>query len=345
MNKFVFTFEDGETLEKAIELLDKNHNGVLPVIHKDGTLYGLITDGDIRKAIINKELNLEHIINKNPYKLNISSTHAQRIQFLKQIKRRHLPLVDDNNKFITVFTLDELYFNLKPNWVVIMAGGLGTRLGELTKDTPKPMLKVRNKPIIEHIIDMFVSYGFTKFMLSVNYKAEVIKNYFKDGSDFGVEIQYIEENKRLGTAGALSLIETEIEEPFFVINGDVMTSLDFEKLVDFHSAMTSDATMCVRRYDYQIPYGVIQTDEAQNVLDINEKPKYDFLVNAGVYIMNPTVLKYIPQDAYFDMPSLFEILKKYEKTIKAYEISDYWIDIGHPEDFERVQMINEEKKL
>lgn len=337
MDKFVFTIEEGMSLEKAIEFLDKNHNGMLPVIQKDGTLYGLITDGDIRKAIINNELSLEKIINKNPYKLNISSTNAQRIQFLRQIKRRHLPLVDDNNVFISVFTLDELYFNLKPNWVVIMAGGLGTRLGELTKETPKPMLKIRNKPIIEHIIDMFVSYGFTKFMLSVNYKADVIKNYFKDGRDFGVEIQYIEENKRLGTAGALSLIENKMEEPFFVINGDIMTSLNFEQLLEFHNSIKSDATMCVRSYDYQIPYGVITTDSKKNILAINEKPIYEFLVNAGVYVVNPIILDYIPKDDYFDMPNLFDILKKDQKNIKAYEINDYWIDIGHPEDFEKVQ--------
>ncbi|MBY0540642.1 MAG: CBS domain-containing protein, partial [Campylobacterales bacterium] len=146
----------------AIKLLDLNGNGVLPVVDEDEKLLGLITDGDIRKAILNNHLDLEHIINKNPHKLHVDTSKNQIINYLKKIHRRHIPLVDDENRFVKVFTLDEIDFNLKPNWVVIMAGGLGTRLGELTKDTPKPMLKVGAKPIVEHIIDMFVSHGFTK---------------------------------------------------------------------------------------------------------------------------------------------------------------------------------------
>lgn len=334
-NKLVLT--ENTNLTDAITLLDKNGNGVLPVVDASNKLLGLITDGDIRKAILNNHLDLNHIINKNPYKLNVDSSKSQIVSFLKKIHRRHIPLIDDENNLVKIFTLDEIDFNLKQNWVVIMAGGLGTRLGELTKDTPKPMLKVGTKPMIEHIIDMFVSHGFTKFMLSVNYKAEVIKEYFKDGHDFGIEIKYIEETKRLGTGGALSLIDTKIKEPFFVINGDVMTSLDFEKLLEYHSLMISDATMCIRKYDYKIPFGVVQTDEDQNILDIKEKPTYNFLVNAGVYILNPSVLEYIPKNEYFDMPALFEILKEQKKVIKGYEIGEYWIDIGRPDDYEQIK--------
>lgn len=333
-NKLIL--EENTKFEEAIELLDKNGNGVLPVVDKRGELLGIITDGDIRKAILNKQLDLKHIINKNPYKLNINLTQKQKIQYLKTIRRRHLPLVDANNKFVEMFTLDDVDFKINSNWVVIMAGGLGSRLGELTKDTPKPMLEVGNRPMLEHIIELFVSHGFTKFILSVNYKAEVIKDYFKDGSSFGVEIKYIEEKKRLGTAGALSLIDFEINEPFFVTNGDVMTTLDFEKLLKFHISENADATMCTIRDSYQIPYGVIEIDNKNNITQIMEKPKYDFFINTGIYILNSNSLKYIPHDEYFDMPSLFTILNDENKSVKSYEISDYWIDIGKKEDYIRI---------
>ena len=163
----------------AIKMLDENGNGILPVVDENNLFVGLITDGDIRKAILNKCLDLEHIINKNTYKLNINSSENMIKNYLRRINRRHLPLVDDDDQYIKLFTLNDSEFDLKKNWVVIMAGGLGTRLGELTKNTPKPMLKVGGKLMIEHVIDMFVLHGFTKFMISVNYKSAVIKDYFK----------------------------------------------------------------------------------------------------------------------------------------------------------------------
>jgi len=256
--------------------------------------------------------------------------------YLKKIKRRHLPLVNDENIFVEMFTLDEIDFNTEPNWVVIMAGGLGTRLGELTKDTPKPMLEVANRPMLEHIIELFVSHGFTKFILSVNYKSEVIKDYFKDGSDFGIEIKYIEEKKRLGTGGALSLINFEINEPFFVTNGDVITSLDFRKVLQSHNNENAKATMCIRRDNYQIPYGVIEVDKKNNITKIEEKPKYDFFINTGIYVLDSECLNYIPKNEYFDLPTLFKILGKNNESVKSYEISEYWIDIGHKEDYIKI---------
>lgn len=320
----------------AIKLLDLNGNGVLPVVDEDEKLLGLITDGDIRKAILNNHLDLEHIINKNPHKLHIDTSKNQIVNHLKKIHRRHIPLVDDENKFIKVFTLDEIDFNLKPNWVVIMAGGLGTRLGELTKDTPKPMLKVGAKPMIEHIIDMFVSHGFTKFMLSVNYKAEVIKNYFGDGSKFGIEVKYLEEKKRLGTGGALSLIEMELNEPFFVTNGDVLSSLDYEKLLSYHKEQNATATMCIRKDNYQIPYGVIEVDNENNIKAMKEKPIKEFFINTGIYVLDPEVLNYVSKDEFFDLPSLFSLLKEKNKFTKSFEITDYWIDMGKPSDYDRI---------
>ncbi|KLD99965.1 nucleotidyltransferase family protein [Aliarcobacter butzleri] len=334
-DKLILT--DRTDFKDAVKKLDKNGNGVLPVVDINDNLLGLITDGDIRKAILNNNLDLEHIINKNPYKLNMNSSKKQIINYLKKVHRRHLPLVDDKNKFIKIFTLDEIEFNFKSNWVVIMAGGLGTRLGELTKDIPKPMLKVGAKPMIEHIIDMFVSHGFTKFMLSVNYKAEVIKEYFKDGSKFGIEVRYLEEKKRLGTGGALSLIDVELNEPFFVTNGDVLSSLDYEELLSYHKEQNSIATMCIRKDTYQIPYGVIEIDEKNNIKAMKEKPIKDFFINTGIYVLNSEVLNYVPKDEFFDLPTLFDVLKRENKSTKAFEITDYWIDMGKPSDYEKIK--------
>ena len=247
-----------------------------------------------------------------------------------------MPIVDSDGILKDVIVLDDSEFNLKPNWVVIMAGGLGTRLGELTKDTPKPMLKVGVKPMLEHIIDMFVSHGFTKFMLSVNFKAEIIKDHFKNGSDFGIEVRYLEEKKRLGTGGALSLIDIEVNEPFFVTNGDVLSSLDYEELLDFHNKENSDATMCTRKDSYQIPYGVIDIDNENNIVTMKEKPCIEFFINTGIYALDPKVLKYIPKGKFFDLPSLFDILKSNHQTTKSFEITDYWVDMGKPSDYEAI---------
>lgn len=320
----------------AIKILDENGNGVLPVVDKSNKLLGLITDGDIRKAILHNQLDLEHIINKNPYKLNIKSSKMQRIQYLKSIKRRQLPLVDDAGKFMTLFTLDEVEFNRKDNAVIIMAGGLGTRLGELTKDTPKPMLHVGNKPLLETIIEKFIEFGFHKFYLSVNYKKDIIKDYFQDGSNWGIEIIYLEEDKRLGTGGALSLIEETLSEPLIVTNGDVLTNMDFDELLNFHKFKRSEATMCIREYEHVIPYGVIETD-GDIITKLSEKPRMKFNINTGVYVLNPSVLQRIPKNEYYDLPSLFSSLIEAKISPYYYQLTDYWIDIGRVEELERAQ--------
>ena len=324
------------SFQEAIQLLDNNGNGFLAITNDSGQLSGILTDGDIRRAILNNKTELSEIINKNPMTMQEGQSRKNIILKLKELHRKHMPIVDENMVLKDVIVLDEKEFNLKPNWVVIMAGGLGTRLGELTKDTPKPMLKVGAKPMVEHIIDMFVSHGFTKFMLSVNYKAEVIKEYFGDGSKFGIEVKYLEEKKRLGTGGALSLIETELNEPFFVTNGDVLSSLDYEKLLAYHNEENSTATMCIRKDSYQVPYGVIEIDGENNIKAMKEKPIKEFFINTGIYVLNPKVLDYVPKDIFFDLPKLFDILKINNGITKSFEITDYWVDMGLPSAYEAI---------
>jgi len=334
MPKNKLVLDESVSFEKAIILLDKNGNGVLPVVDSDNVFVGLITDGDIRKAILNKQLDLEHIINKHPHKMDINTTLQERIRFLKSIHRRHLPLVDKDDKYVDFFVLDDLEFNSKPNYVVIMAGGLGSRLGELTKTTPKPMLRVGKKPILETIIKNFIDHGFNKFYISVNYKSEQIIDYFGDGEDLGVKIKYIHESKRLGTAGALSLIEDEVKAPLLVSNGDVITTLNFENMLDFHCGRNSSATMCVREHEYNVPYGVVESINGK-IKALKEKPKVKLEVNTGVYILDPEVVSQVPKDTFFDMPELFELLMEKGLDTYTYKLDEYWVDIGHEEEFNR----------
>lgn len=328
---------EAATFKEAIQLLDGNGNGFLAIVNEKNQLVGILTDGDIRRAILNNKTELCEIMNSNPMTMKYGESRKNIIHRLKELHKKHMPIVDENMVLKDVVALQEGEFNIKSNWVVIMAGGLGTRLGELTKDTPKPMLKLGSKPMVEHIIDMFVSHGFTKFMLSVNYKAEVIKEYFGNGSKFGIEVKYLKEKKRLGTGGALSLIDIEFDEPFFVTNGDVLSSLDYEKFLKYHKEQSSMATMCIRKDSYQIPYGVIEVDEASNIKAMKEKPIKEFFINTGIYVLEPEVLNYVPKDEFFDLPSLFDALKSKGEKIKSFEITDYWIDMGKPSDYEKLK--------
>ena len=336
MNKLILNSET--VFKDAIALLDDNGNGVLPVVDESNKFIGLITDGDIRKAILNNYLDLEHIINKKPYSLNCKSTQQQRIQYLKKLLLRHLPLVDDDGQYVETFTLDNIDFNLKPNSVLIMAGGLGSRLGQLTEVTPKPMLSIGRKPMLEAMIESFIEHGYSKFYLSVNYKKEKIIDHFSDGKKWGVEIVYLVEDKRLGTGGALSLIEDKLEAPIIVINGDILTTLDFGELVDFHNQSGSNATMCVMKHETNFPYGVVRS-EGTKLVALDEKPVISHNINTGIYVLNPDVLEYVPKDEYFDLPDLFKYLIDDDKDVGVYELTESWVDIGHVDDYERMEKV------
>ena len=321
----------------AIKKLDENGNGVLPIIDKEGFFVGLITDGDIRKAILNKTLDLEHIINKYPHTLLDTTTSSERIIFLKQSKRRHLPIVDKDNYLIDVFTLDELDFKVMPNPVVIMAGGLGSRLGELTKNTPKPMLKVGGVPLLETILISFMECGFSNFYISVNYKKEVIMDYFGNGSKWGADIKYLIEDKRLGTAGALSLIKETYKNPIIVTNGDVMTSMDYHSLLKHHVEQKSKATMCVRKHEYAVPYGVVEVEGCE-LVTLLEKPVKSFNINAGIYVIEPEIIDRIPKDIFYDMTTFFEDIVKTNQRRCVFFLRDYWIDVGQVEELTQANM-------
>ena len=312
INKLLLNTSD--TIKKALEVIDDGTMRIAIVIDNNKKFLGTLNDGDVRRSLLNGytlESTIENIYESNATTCNIEESKDEIIK-----------------KAITH----------KRNKVILMAGGLGTRLQPLTDNTPKPLLKVGSKPILETIINNFANYGFTDITISVNYKAQMIKDYFRDGSDFGVNIEYIEENQRLGTAGALSLLKNPPKEPFFVMNADLLTNVNFSHFLDFHSYGNGMATMCVREFEYKIPYGVIETFN-DKITSITEKPTHKFFVNAGIYLLSPKVLEYIPQDQFYDMPTLFEKLISESKNTLSFPIHEYWLDIGQHNDF--IQANNE----
>jgi len=326
------------TIIESLKIIDKGGLQIGLVVDDDNKLIGTLTDGDIRRALINN-YNLEDIIETIVFKTPTTAKTSDSVEYIIKIalekKIHHIPIIDDNNILIELKIIDDLIKNkIKSNKVVLMVGGLGTRLKPLTNNMPKPMLEVGDKPILETIINQFSKSGFKNIVLCVNYKSEIIKDYFKDGSEFGVEIEYIYENKRMGTAGALSLLQNKLKEAFFVMNGDLLTNINFSDLLDYHNANKSIGTMGVREYGMQVPYGVVNTLGTE-IKTIEEKPTLKFFVSGGVYVLDPVCLDSIPNDEYYDMPALFEnIISNKNKTI-AYPIKDYWLDIGRPEDFEK----------
>lgn len=327
-------------IRETIQLIDSSGIQFVVVVDDQGRLLGTVTDGDLRRGML-KGLALDQSVNlvmnakpvTCPYQTPLSEIYKR----MSAKKLRHIPLVDENNKVVGI-QLSEDFFGFKKldNSVVLMAGGLGRRLAPLTNDQPKPLLRVGDQPILEIILKNFIDAGFWKFYISVHYKADMIEKYFGDGSKWGVEISYLREKDQMGTAGALSLLTTQPKDPILVMNGDLLTKIDLVSFLKFHGDQKAIATMCVREYDLQVPYGVVKLKN-DSILSIDEKPIHKFFVNGGIYLLNPEVLTLIPSDKPMDMPTLFHLLIEKNAKTAAFPIREYWIDIGRHQDFERAQ--------
>ena len=329
----------------AAKTIDASAAKIALVVDGDRKLLGSITDYDVRKAVLcgldMGNSSAASIMNKNPKVIREDASDLLIHQTMLNKNVRQLPLLDIDGavcglRILSEFDASRLKHN---NPVVLMAGGLGTRLRPLTDNCPKPLLRIGNKPIMEIILENFIQQGFSNFYVSVNYMADMIEEYFGGGSRYGVSIQYIREKKRLGTAGALSLLPEDISEPVLVMNGDLLTRVDFGQLLDCHRYRHADATMCVREYRYQVPYGVVDiaNEKDWEITGLVEKPAHSAFVNAGIYMLNPEIIKEIPKDTYFDMTDVFaENLKKKRKNM-AFPIREYWMDVGRLEDFERAR--------
>ena len=327
-------------INTAINIIDATEARIALIIDDNKKLLGTVTDYDVRKHILegrSLDDSITDIINASPKygKIMFDDEHILKDMIAKGV--RQLPILNDNHEVVDLKILEDFdTTKKKKNVVVLMAGGLGMRLRPLTENCPKPLLNVGEKPILEIILNNFIREGFEEFYISVNYKADMIENYFGDGSKFGVNIRYIHESKRLGTAGALGALPKGIKEPVIVMNGDLLTKVKFSQMLDFHSKHKSVATMCAREFQMQVPYGVVNFEDWK-IKSLEEKPTITHFVNAGIYILNPEVVAKINKNEYLDMPDLFNELIEEGKNTLIFPIREFWLDIGRMEDFERAR--------
>ncbi|QBM16368.1 hypothetical protein MARI_04480 [Marinobacter sp. JH2] len=329
------------SLEQAIEVLDKAALRIALVVDASDRLLGTLTDGDVRRALL-KHLPLEtpvnQVMNGQPKTAEQSWTESRILALMEQHELLQLPLVDPEKRVVGLANLhDILNKHRHDNPVFLMAGGFGTRLRPLTNNCPKPMLKVGDKPILEQILLNFVEAGFHRFYISTHYMPEVIRDYFGNGEKWGISIQYVHEEEPLGTGGALGLLpHDEIDQPLFMMNGDLLTSLNLHSFLEFHQTHNGVATMCVREYEHQVPYGVI-TSEGTQIKSMVEKPVHRFFVNAGIYLLDPALVKSVEPGTRIDMPTLLEGQIDGGNAVNMFPIHEYWLDIGRMDDFHKAQ--------
>jgi dTDP-glucose pyrophosphorylase len=322
----------------ALASLERSGLQIALIVDTGRRLLGVVTDGDIRKHILkggSLEIPISQLMNANPVAANASESRGELLNCMRTRRIHQLPLVDDHSQVVGLVTLDELLAaETQPNLVVLMAGGLGHRLRPLTEHTPKPMLKIGERPILETIVTQFRDHGFRRFVIAMHYLGDQIADYFGDGSRFDAEITYLRETEPLGTAGALSLLSDRPAEPFFLMNGDLLTKLNFTSLMAFHQASGAPVTMCVRGHALTIPYGVTEIcgDRLERVV---EKPTYRLLVNAGIYACDPEVIDLVPHDRASTMIDVVQLLMAQGKRPSVFPIHEYWVDIGQHGDFLR----------
>jgi len=336
------------TIKEIIEIFNKAATQIALIMNQD-RLIGVVTDGDLRRGLLKGEdltKPVKNIMISNYKFLKVGASKSDALQMMKKENLRHVPIVDEKKIFFDLYTLDELAsLNDLDNDVVIMAGGRGKRLMPLTKECPKPMIKAGGVPILEIIINQCINSGLNNFFISVNYLKEQIKDYFGDGAKWGVKINYLEENSPLGTAGSISLLPYKPKKPILVLNGDVVTNVDFLNLINFHIHNDSDITCCVKKIINQIPYGILELEGIQ-VKSLKEKPIVANYINAGVYLLNANLIDLIPKNKYFDFTNFLELLIKKNFKLNAFPLHEYWQDIGNIENLikTRSKLYSDKKK-
>ncbi len=330
------------TIWDAMEAMTKSRVGFAVVSDRSNKLLGVITDIDIRRALLRGadiRSNIAKALNRKPIIVPDGAGREKIAALFAAHKKSHLPVVDKRGRLKGLAALTD-YMSIParyPNRVVVMAGGLGKRLGPLTANTPKPMLRLGDKPILEHVLEQMLAAGFTRFTFTVNYLAEKIERHFGDGSRWGAEIDYVREPKPLGTAGALGLIKSPGTEPLLVLNGDILTKVDFQSLIDFHRSENGLATICVKHHEVQVPFGVVK-HSGRRLTRFVEKPTQRFLVNAGIYVLDPRALAWLPKRRACDMPEFLERIRARSRGgVACFPIPEYWLDIGGPQDFRRAE--------
>jgi dTDP-glucose pyrophosphorylase/predicted transcriptional regulator len=328
------------TILEAMRRLDKGAAQIVLVTDESGKLLGTVTDGDTRRALlrgVTLDVPVSTIMNKVPYTVGADASREQIIALMRERVIHQLPVVDVAGRVVELITMDEaLRAARQETLVVLMAGGLGSRLRPLTETTPKPLLPIGGRPLLEITITNLARQGFGRFLISVNYKANMFRESLADGARLGVVIDYVEESEKLGTAGALRLLPVRPTAPILVMNGDILTNFDAQQLLSFHHAHGTAATLCVREYQWQIPYGVVQIENGR-LASIHEKPTRCEFVSAGINMLSPEALDLIPPSGPFDMPALMQAMAATGLPPAIYPLREYWLDIGHLEDLQRAQ--------
>lgn len=326
------------TIGEAIRNLDQVAIKIVLVCNEAGILEGTVSDGDIRRGLL-KGLNMDSpvlsVTHRNPLVVPPDFSREMVMQLMVANKIHQIPVLDEERRVIGLYLWDEMTSPpARPNLMVIMAGGMGTRLRPHTENCPKPLLPVAGKPMLEHIIERAKQEGFNQFVLAIHYLGHMIEDYFGNGERLGVQINYLREEAPLGTAGALSLLNPVPDAPFVVTNGDVMTEIHYGELLDFHIRHVAEATMAVRVHEWQHPFGVVQM-QGVNIVGFEEKPTARSHINAGVYALDPAALSVLTADNRCDMPTLFERLQAQTKRTIAYPMHEPWLDVGRPDDLKK----------
>lgn len=329
------------SIRKTIEIIDGGSMQIALVVGDSNKLLGTVTDGDIRRGLlrgVSLQSQVCEVMSTNPTVAGIDESKENILSLMKSKELLRIPLVDSDGRVVGLESWDNL-INIKQrdNCIVIIAGGLGTRLGHLTKDCPKPLLRVGTKPILESILENCIAQGFRQFYFSINYMSHMFKEYFGDGSRWSININYIQEEKKLGTAGPLGLLPKSICAPLIVMNADILTKINLNHLIDYHTEHKAKATACIREYDFQIPYGVVKIDNYL-LSKIEEKPIQRFFVSAGIYVIEPETLIHVAPDEYLDMPTLLNKLVDNGSRVATFPIHEYWLDIGRMDDLERANI-------
>ena len=325
------------SIEEAIKILNDSSLRIVLIADSDFKLMGTVSDGDIRRGLLKGlAINspISEVVNQKPIVVPKGFPRAEVLRIMSANKVFQVPVIDEDLRLVDLFLWEELSSPAaRDNTMVIMAGGKGLRLLPKTEKIPKPMLRLGEKPILEHIIERAKKEGFSRFILAIHHLGQVIEEYFGDGKTLGVNISYLKEKTPLGTAGALSLIEPRPSKPIVVTNGDVLTDIKYGEILDFHNNSNGIATMAVQIREWQNPYGVVNTDGVE-ITSYEEKPITRTLINAGVYVVDPSMLELLKGVTSCDMPQLFELARgKGMKTV-AYFAHESWMDIGTHEDFE-----------
>ena len=335
----------GTTVREAMECIDRNRSGIVLVVDAEQRLLGTVTDGDVRRAMladvaldtpVETLLDRQQELHENrpiPLTAPVGSRAAELVALMRRYDVRQIPLVDETGRVDSVSLLRDLVdVDAPPLRAVVMAGGFGTRLGELTEDTPKPMLPVGDRPLLERIIEQLRDAGIEHVNLTTHYRAEDIARHFGSGEKLGIAIEYVSESQPLGTAGALGLIESDA--PILVMNGDILTRVDFEAMHRFHDEHDADMTIAVRPYEARVPYGLVELSGSR-ITSIAEKPLARGFVNAGIYLIKPDVCRLVAPGEPLDMPQLIERLIGDGHTVVGFPLREYWLDIGRLADYEQ----------